>query len=375
MVKIYKTFYFQAFIIMLGMGFVSYKLYTIDYLSCKTKIVEALDSAIHKDANEKFMRYKIPVYAQYNPNIIPNGKVVTQTESDTTVYNRNDTVKLTLDNMLEKGEYSYLALKNLIDVQELDSLFKNVLKKQGISVQTAVVYTYKDSVTQKSRADSKFFVTAFKTPKMVFGASNEIKIQGFAGIKFFLIVSQQPCVWLVVASVWCSFLIWLIIKLVRKHKKMDSAKIVVEEPVEEPAEELVEEPAEELVEEPVEAIKKEEYINPNLRWLGTEIALDKSDYSIIYHGERVHVTNLEFKLIEFLSKQINYYATYDEINQSLYGKKEFLNGNERLNQLVCQLRRDKLSKTPELAISTIILKGYKLEVKNGIIPNDEQIQV
>jgi len=67
---------------------------------------------------------------------------------------------------------------------------------------------------------------------------------------------------------------------------------------------------------------------------------------------------------------MDYYATYELIIQSLYGKIGLGNEKNRLNQLVRQLRRDKLVQTPDLTISNVRHKGYKLVVKSELITNE-----
>ena len=348
MKKNYKTFYIQAFIFILCLCFVSYKLYEIDSNSCKTKVVDALSSAISQDKDERWRKFNARTYTTYNPRPDASGTVEIQTESDTTIYNTNDTAVLSEYEIKEKGHYSYLALKYPVNVQVLDSIFRDELKKFGISTQTAVFYTYKDSVFEKSRRDSDFFASSWHTPELTAGLSNEIRIQGFAKITPSAIVSQQLWIWIVIAVAWFMLLVSVILRMTHRKKKTHSND--------------------------KEQFENKEQTNTQLKWLENDIALDTEDTSLIYHTKRISLTHNEYKLLNLLLETRGNYVKYDKIVQSLYDDIYLRTGKIRLNKLVHQLRKNILVQTPELNITNIKHKGYKLVVESEQITKEEQFK-
>ena len=267
--------------------------------------------------------------------------MVIQTDSNTTVRQRNDSIDLSYNAFLENSQHTYLAQKYPLAVQVLDSIFNDELKRRGISTQTAVTYTYMDSVMQKSRYDSTFFASSRQTEEVVLGVMGEIRIQGFALLTPGVILSQNPWQWILIAVAGIGIVFICVFGFIH-FTKAES------EPLE--------------TETIMETFLETEKIIENQQKTET-IVLHKDQLLVIYNGQAIQLTNTIFNLFELLLTAPGYYLGYEQLTVFLYGS-SVSNGNGRLAQLVKRLRNELLSQTPNVTVQNVRSRGYKLIIEN-----------
>ena len=161
---------------LMGLCVLSYMVYTKTGHLCKIELSDAFDVAIKKEKQERWRWADILVHSSYDPRVELSGQIEIQTESGTIIHQRNDSIDFSFNDFLEKTQHTYLAQKYPLDLQVLDSIFRDELKSRGISAQTAVTYMYMDGIMQKSRADSAFFTSSRQTEEIVLGAMDEIRL-------------------------------------------------------------------------------------------------------------------------------------------------------------------------------------------------------
>jgi len=312
----------------------SFSFFVKSRLSCENDASDAFKISVKKENEERWKQFEIPVHFIYKEEMddSPN-QIKIQAESGTMIHERNDSIRLNYDDFFEKSQHTYLALKYPPNVLLLDSIFIDELKKRGISAQTAVIYTYKDSVSQKSREDSGFFASQLYKTEVVSGVMDEIRIQGFVRLTPGVIIRQKPVEWVIIAFGGIVIVLSCIFGMIRLNK----AKPLF----------------------PEKATQFE-----TVQWHG-KILLNCNRHVLIYDGKEILLTQQICKILELFGKAHNHYLEYEQLINSLYGKVIYSDGINRLNQLIKRLRTDIMKKTPNLEILNVKKKGYQLEIKEG----------
>ena len=302
--------------------------------NCKTVMTAALDAAIKRYKQETWEMNNIPVSIIYEDKEkeSPN-QIVIQSESGTVIHERKDVTTPSYDERWENIQHSYLALKYPFDVHRLDSIFKDELNRRGIFAQTAVIYTYKDSIHQKSRLDSVFYRSSFHTNDVVLGVMDEIRFQGLVRLTPDIVMSQKHWGRVIIVACGVIFLFgcMLVIRWLRKEKSTPSA----------------------------EEVKHE--TKPLLE----TIVLDCKKFLLIYGRKEIKITQLMCKFFKLLKETSGYYLEYEQIIDSLYKKLDLDTGKDRLFHLAKRIRDEILVDIPVLNIRAVKGKGFVFEIREG----------
>jgi DNA-binding winged helix-turn-helix (wHTH) protein len=210
-----------------------------------------------------------------------------------------------------------------MDVSVVDSLWQALLTRQGINVETGVVYTNRQTGHQyHSRHDDyAFYASAHALEKRTLGLLEEIGLQGFVEINPGLALRQSPVRFTLFALLTglclCSA-VFFIVRLLRKETP------------------------------PVQ--------KPPITW-------DADSRTLFYYDKELLLTTDLAKLFDLLWKNQGKCIIYENLIRSLYGGENITNDNAKDNlfQAVKRLRNT-LSIVPGLELKNHSGTGYQLNV-------------
>ena len=90
------------------------------------------------------------------------------------------------------------------------------------------------------------------------------------------------------------------------------------------------------------------------------LTVDMSDYSIIYHGERIEIPPKELELLYFLASNSNQVFTREQILDNVWGY-DFIGETRTVDVHIKRLRK-KLDKRDSWEIKTVWSVGYKFKL-------------
>jgi len=220
------------------------------------------------------------------------------------------------------------------DVNLLNNIFRDELKDRGISAQTAVIYTDKNSVAQKSRPDNAFFESSRLKVEVMTGVADEISVQGFVRLTPLVIFLQYPWEWALLALGLIIAVLICIFGFIRFRET---------KPI-----------------PPAEKIKLEP--DP----LQEKIVLNCTTNVLICDGKELELPVQMCMCLKLLGEASGYYLGYQEFSKAMYGEK-LDKMNYRLHQLVTRMRHNILNQTPNLEILNVRGKGYRLKINDRYI--------
>jgi hypothetical protein len=204
-----------------------------------------------------------------------------------------------------------------IGISVVDSLWQTLLIRQGINIETGVVYTNHQTGDQRysRRDDYAFYASTCALEKQTLGLSKEIGLQGFVKITPGLVIGQSWVRFAFLIFICVCSVVFLVVWFLRKKAL------------------LVQRPA---------------------------ITWDVHSHILHYGHEDLLLTGDQVKLFDLLWNNQGRCVSYKDLILSLYGKKTN-NAKDNLIQAVKRLRVT-LDPVSGLKIETLPGAGYQLSV-------------
>lgn len=289
------------------------------------------------ESEQLFIQYKTPSLSS---------SVSIQTK-DTTVIMAKDSLSQSEGEVVKQHKIlqtALLALEHPVQVQQLDSIFQNLLIVDNLR-DLKVFSSYYDSrngLVKNSKADTSFFAKTIATNEIKTGVSGEITLCGYVVVPAFYFIKRAKlfyvgwvCFMVCVSLIFCS--------LFQKKKVTKNIESALSEV----------------------SLPKAKNLDDSVPDMSQEIFYDSTTRTLTYMKQSVGFTSLSGLLFLSLLQSPNHSLPYETIISVLWPDESGDKG--RLEQHCCTLRK-KLKEISDfdISIETISGVGYALHIPEGI---------
>ncbi|HML72600.1 MAG TPA: winged helix-turn-helix domain-containing protein [Macellibacteroides fermentans] len=302
------------------------------------KLVEVFARATETDQNSRLKQLNIPYLIRSKSEGDPEYSTIQEEGKPTIRIKKNDRVKkLSNSEKINNIIQTFLYSRNPVKVETLDSIFHKELSTEIPGVKTAVVYI--DNInkdTSYSREDTLIGLSVISTNRYYYGMRNEIILQASTELPVLYILFNESIALLTIISIWLILIIPSIFILVKDIKRKTT----------------------QLCSPVVNTYNGSSHCIT----INNGLILDTSLCQLVGNNKSVPLTKQSIQLLALLLNSPDYFLTYQEIINQLWGSIEN-KGQERLTQSIKRLR-ESLEEFPEIIIENLRGAGYQLKIDN-----------
>lgn len=276
----------------------------------------------------------------------------TTTSSDSCIF-MSETIELktprqqsqSLDEKMIDFLQSVLAVKNPINVYQLNSIFQQKLKEENIHLETAICLT--DTINKKNNSCTHFniasFIPLFTEPYMV--SSIGINLKSYIKIHRLTLIKCMPALYWIVLFGWLLFTSSIIYAWFCIRKKVPVL----------------------IKEKELNTFKQTEKIenNPNIHIFSPCLTFDKSTRKLLYNGDTVKLTRQQQQLLIAFCNAPENTCSIDDLHTQVW--KGTTVEENTIQQAISRLNTE-LKKIPDIQIEYVFKDSYRLTARKEKIP-------
>lgn len=242
------------------------------------------------------------------------------------------------------GDHLFLFMENPIQVIRLDSLFEAMLYEDGLSAETAIVYTV-NGESEYSNPDSLFYKNAIALDLV--SIVDIINLQGYVKFKGLFIWNRIPHIWTIVL-VWLGLALFLSAYNFLKWKEWRIFSVLYLKPQGEPDFNLSAlESKQVLILHPSSDDKR----------IRDDLFFNEKRGEIKYKSDQIILTKKSTDLLKFLFQGDNWFQTNESVKKEVW--KDETKTNDAVRNAVNRLNNE-LKGIPGFRIERIPKKGLQI---------------
>lgn len=302
------------------------------------------NSAIQQDKSQRGKGFMMDFYSEQKMTSTPSDSITISTEQHVEKITKPDKKELSHEEKKYIGDHMYLLTKNPIQVTRLDSLFKAMLDKNGLSAETAIVYTAKGK-SEYSNPDSSFYTDATSLDLVSIGSI--IQLQGYVKFKRSLIFWKIPHLSTVIL-IWFGMVCLLLAYSFLKWREWKIFSVLYVNP-----------PEKSELAMPVPDSKQifiTQTFSDDMR-IREDLFFNKTKREIRYKNNTIPLSKKSMALLTHLFQGEDWFQTYESIKKNVWGNEDTT--NDAVRNAVNRLNKE-LKSIPGFEVEKIPMKGLRI---------------
>lgn len=302
------------------------------------------NSAIQQDKSQRGEGFVSDFRSERKRAFTPSDSITISTEQHVEKITKPDKKELSHEEKKYIGDHMYLLTKNPIQVTRLDSLFKAMLDKNGLSAETAIVYTAKGK-SEYSNPDSSFYTDATSLDLVSIGSI--IQLQGYVKFKRSLIFWKIPHISTIIL-IWLGMGFLLLAYSFLKWQEWEIFSVL-----------YVNLPKKSEVAMPVPDSKQifiTQTFSDDMR-IRDDLFFNKTLGEIKYKNHTIPLLKKSTALLKHLFQGEDWFQTYESIKKNVWGNEDTT--NDAVRNAVNRLNKE-LEGIPGFSVEKIPMKGLRI---------------